>query len=189
MIDSTPAASGAVVDEGTARSPQPVVEADAGRQAEEAREDALAQARHRARSLALEGEQVPAGPEDRLDALADRRKVRAWARFILTRRARHGDAEIGGADSEPAAGVALVADEQLTAAAGAALEQLEADLAFVTDGMGQLERPRGAAGGGQQMQAKAREVARAGGAVAVVSRLGQDRALDGLAAGRAGHRR
>ena len=35
MIDSTPTASGAVVDQRSARSPQPVVEADAGRQAEE----------------------------------------------------------------------------------------------------------------------------------------------------------
>ena len=41
MIDSTPTASGAVVDKGTARTPEPEVEADAGREAEEAREDAL----------------------------------------------------------------------------------------------------------------------------------------------------
>jgi len=54
MIDSTPAASGAVVDECPARPPQPVVEADAGGQAEEACEDALAQARQGARPVALE---------------------------------------------------------------------------------------------------------------------------------------
>jgi len=41
MIDSTPTASGAVVDKGTTRASEPVVEADAGREAEEAREDAL----------------------------------------------------------------------------------------------------------------------------------------------------
>ena len=43
MIDSTLAASGAVVDEGTAGTPEPVVEADAGREAEEARQHALTQ--------------------------------------------------------------------------------------------------------------------------------------------------
>ena len=82
MIDSTPTASGAVVDECPARPSQPVVEADAGGQAEEAREDALAQARQGACSVALEREQVLAGPEDALDALADGREVRAAAALL-----------------------------------------------------------------------------------------------------------
>src|SRR5665647_1746750 len=127
MIDSTPAASGAVVDESTARSSQPVVEADAGRQAEEAREDALAQARHGARPVALQREQVLGRPEDRLDALADGRQVRAAAGLVLARRAHHGGAELGDGGRELTAGVALVADEQLTAGAAATGQQLEAD--------------------------------------------------------------
>jgi hypothetical protein len=133
MIDSTRAASGAVVDQGSARSPQPVVEADAGRQAEKAREHTLAQAGHGARAVTLQREQVLGRPEDRLDALADRRQVRPAARLILARRTHHGDAEISRSRSKRAAGVALVADERLTAAS-AALQQLQADLALVARG-------------------------------------------------------
>src|SRR5450756_1186931 len=95
MIDSTPTASGAVVDKGTTRASEPVVEADAGREAEEAREDALTQAGHGTRAVALEGEQVLAGPEDRLDALADGGQVRPAAGLVLARRAHHGGAQRG----------------------------------------------------------------------------------------------
>src|SRR5450759_2148424 len=150
MIDSTPTASGAVVDKGTARPPPPVVEADAGRQAEEARQDALTQAGHGTRPVALEGEQVLAGPEDRLDALADGRQVRAVAGFILARRAHDEGAHLGDGGREVAPGVALVADEHCAAAA-ATREQLKADLALVTLRRGQGERPGRAVGGGQKV--------------------------------------
>src|SRR5450830_2050335 len=116
MIDSTPTPPGAVVDQRSARSPQPMVEADAGREAEEAREHALAQAGHGARPVTLEGEQVLAGPEDRLDALADGRQVRAVAGFILARRAHDEGAHLGDGGREVAPGVALVADEHRAAA-------------------------------------------------------------------------
>ena len=172
MIDSTPTPSGAVVDQGTARAPEPVVEADAGRQAEEAREDALAQAGHGARSVALQGEQVLAGPEDRLDALADGGEVRAAAGLVGARRTRHSHAEIGGGSGELAAGVALVADEQLTAAAATG-QQFKADLTLIAPRIGQLERPGRTVGGGQEVQAKAPEPARVGGAVAVAAELGR----------------
>ena len=140
MIDSTPAASGAVVDEGTTGTSQPVVEADAGRQAEETREEALPQAGRGAGSVALEGEQVLAGPEDRLDALADGGQVRAAAALVLARRARHDRAQLRHGSCKLTAGVTLVADEQLTTVAAAAREQLEADLTLIAHGMGQLER-------------------------------------------------
>ncbi len=39
MIDSTPTASGAVVDKGTTGTPQTMVEADASRETEEARHE------------------------------------------------------------------------------------------------------------------------------------------------------
>src|SRR5674476_463702 len=142
MIDSTPAASGAVVDEGTARSPQPMVEADAGRQAEEAREDALAQPGHGAGPVALQGEQFLAAPEDRLDALTDGGQVGTVAGFVLARRAHDEGAQLGRSGREVAPGVALVAEEHLAAAARAAREQFEADLALVTLRRGQLERSR-----------------------------------------------
>ena len=66
MIDSTPTPSAQLVDKSAAGSSQPVVEADTGREAEEAREYALTQAGRGAGPVALQGEQVLAGPEDRL---------------------------------------------------------------------------------------------------------------------------
>src|SRR5664280_930600 len=100
MIDSTPAASGAVVDEGTTGTPQPVVEADAGREAEEARKDALAQPGHGARPVALEGEQVLAAPEDRFDALADGGEVGTVACLVLTRRTHDEGAHLSAGGRE-----------------------------------------------------------------------------------------
>src|SRR5450756_987523 len=126
MIDSTPTASGAVVDQRSARSPEPVVEADAGRQAEEAGQDALAQAGHGARPVPLEREQILAGPEDRLDALADEGQVRALAGFVLARRPYDRGAQLGHGGRELTPGVALVAEEGLAARSLAAGEQLEA---------------------------------------------------------------
>src|SRR5450756_306748 len=187
MIDSTPTASGAVVDKGTARPPQPVVEADAGRQAEEARKDLLTLERHGTRPVALEGEQVLAGPEDRLDALADGRQVRAVAGFILARRAHDEGAHLGDGGREVAPGVALVADEH-RAAAAATREQLEADLAFIAPRIGQGERPGRPVGGGQEVQAQAPEPARVGGAVAVAGHICEGRALGRLAAAATLHR-
>src|SRR5450756_485019 len=168
MIDSTPTASGAVVDKGTTRASQPVVETDAGRQAEEACEDALTQPGHGTRSVALQGEQLLAGPEDRLDALADGGQVRTVARLVLARRAHDEGAHLGDGGREVAPGVALVADEH-RAATAATREQLEADLAFIAPRIGQGERPGRPVGGGQQVQAQAPEPARVGGAVAAVS--------------------
>ena len=137
MIDSTPTASGAVVDKGTAGASQPVVEADAGRQAKEACEDALTQPGHGTRSVALQGEQLLAGPEDRLDALADGGQVRPAAGLVLARRAHHGGAQLGDGSRELTAGVALVADEQLSAAARTTPQQLEADLTLIAPRIGQ----------------------------------------------------
>src|SRR5665647_2818156 len=129
MIDSTPTPSGAVVDQGTARAPEPVVEADAGRQAKEAR----------------------------LDALADGGQVRPAAGLVLARRAHHGGAQLGDGSRELTAGVALVADEQPAAGAAATGQQLEADLTLIAPGIGQGERPRRTVGRGQQVQAQAPE--------------------------------
>src|SRR5450759_97822 len=111
MIDSTPTASGAVVDEGTTGTSQPVIDADAGREAEEAREEALTQPGHGARPVALQGEQALAAPEDRLDALADGGEVRTVAGFVLARRAHDEGAHLGDGGRELTPGVALIADE------------------------------------------------------------------------------
>src|SRR3982751_2186905 len=115
MVDS--ARLGAVVDECTAGSSELVVEGDGCGEAAEACEDAFAQAGERAGAVAFEREQVFAGPEDRLDALADRRQMRAVAGFVGA--ARSDDRGAAGADGggELAAGVALVAQQRLAAAA------------------------------------------------------------------------
>src|SRR5664279_467169 len=136
MIDSTPAASGAVVDESTAGPPQPVVEADAGGEAEEAAEHPLTQARHGARPVALQGEHVLAGPEDRLDALADGGEVRTASTLVLARGAHDEGAQLGRGEGELAPGVALVADQHFAAAA---LELL----ARCARRIGERERPWG----------------------------------------------
>jgi hypothetical protein len=60
-----------------------VVEGDGCGEAEEALEDALAEAGEGAGAVALEGEDVLAGPEDTLDALTDRREVWPSARLVL----------------------------------------------------------------------------------------------------------
>jgi len=70
MVDS--ARLGAVVDECAGGAAELVVEGDGGGEAEEALQDAFSEAGEGARAVAFEGEEVFAGPEDRLDALADR---------------------------------------------------------------------------------------------------------------------
>jgi len=170
MIDSTPAASGAVVDERPARASQPMVEADAGGQAEEASEHALAQAGQSTSSMAFQREQILAGPEDRFDALADGSQVGAASGIVPSRRTHDEDAVLGGGGGELAPGVALVADQDL-AAVRRAPEELERHLAFAAGGIGERERPGRAVGSSQQMQAQAPVPARVSGAVAVAGRV------------------
>ena len=69
MSDST--GSGDVVDECAAGAAELVVEGDAGREAEEALQDAFFDAGEGAGAVAFEGEQVFAGVEDRLSRVTD----------------------------------------------------------------------------------------------------------------------
>ena len=69
--------SGRVVGEGAGWSAEAVVEADRGGEREEALADSGAEAVQGAGAVAFEGEEVFAGPEDRLDPLSDRSEVRA----------------------------------------------------------------------------------------------------------------
>src|SRR4051812_819011 len=141
MVDS--ARLRAVVDECTAGSSELVVEGDRGGQAAEAREDPFPESGEGAGAVAFEGQQVFAGPEDRLDALADRREMRAGAGFVLAPWPH--DRGVAGADGggEVTAGVALVGEQRLAAAALAAVKQDEADIAFVDLRRGQLQRAWG----------------------------------------------
>src|SRR5215210_6918521 len=119
MVDS--ARLGAVVDKCTAGASELVVEGDGGRQAAEALKDAFPEAGECASAVALERKQVFAGPEDRFDALADRREMRAVWGFVLASWSHDRGAACGDGGGEVAAGVALVAQQRLAAAALAAL--------------------------------------------------------------------
>src|SRR5438094_2938828 len=125
MVDST--SLGDVVDEGSAWAAELVVEADAGGEAEEALEDAFADAGEGAGAVALEGEQVFAGPEDRLDPLADRGEMGAWAGFVLASGPDDRGVEFADGFGEGAAGVAFVAEQRFAALPLAEREQFEAD--------------------------------------------------------------
>jgi hypothetical protein len=59
-------------------------------------------------AVALEGEQVFAGPEDRFDPVADRREVGPWPDPSLR---PGGSAQLLGLGGELSAGVALVAQQ------------------------------------------------------------------------------
>src|SRR5271170_3999625 len=94
MVDSA-GGLGAVVDECAAGASELVVESDGGGQAAEAREDSFAQAGQGAGAVAFEREQVFAGPEDALDAFADRREVGSFAGFVFAARSDERDAALG----------------------------------------------------------------------------------------------
>src|SRR4030088_3529375 len=121
MVDST--GSGDVVDECAAWAAEFVVEADAGGQAEEALQDAFFDSWQGAGTVAFEGEEVFAGPEDRLDPLADRCEVEAGPGFVFAGWADERGVEVADGLGELTAGVALVAEQRLPAAALAAGEQ------------------------------------------------------------------
>src|SRR6266576_5717210 len=123
MVDST--LLGHVVDECAAGAAELVVEVDAGGEAEEAVKDAFAQAGEGAGAVAFQGEQVFAGPEDRLDPLPDRREVRPLPGLVSASGADDRGVELGDLLSEVAAGVAFVAQDRLAAGAFAELEQFE----------------------------------------------------------------
>src|SRR4029077_9771309 len=125
MVDST--RLGDVVDECAARSSELVVEDDARGEAEEALEDAFSDAWERAAAVAFEGEEVFEGPEDRLDALADRRETRSSAGFVFAARTHDRGVQFVDLAGKVPAGVALVAQQRLAAGASGASKQLKAD--------------------------------------------------------------
>src|SRR5947209_10148640 len=157
-----------------------VVERDRGGEGEEAGGDPCPEPGQGAGTVALEREEVLAGPEDRFDPLADRGQVRTAAGLVPAPRAHDQRLERGGVGLELAAGVALVADHGQMARAVHAPQQRQADLALADLRAGQLERPRGAVGGEQRVQAKTPEEAAVAGAVAVVGGVGERRAAGRL---------
>src|SRR5579859_2730200 len=121
MVDST--RLGDVVDERAARASELMVEDDAGGEAEEALKNAFSEALDGAGAVALECEELFAGPEDRFDPLADRRQVRTATGLVFAARANDGRAEFADCGGELASGVALVAKQSFAAGAWAAGQQ------------------------------------------------------------------
>src|SRR5580704_16082167 len=102
MIDST--GLGAVVDECAAGASELVVEGDGGGEGEEALQDALAEPGEGAGAVALEGECVFAGPEDALDALADRREMWSSAGLVFAAGPEDRGVQVAGLVGELASG-------------------------------------------------------------------------------------
>src|ERR1700704_5311409 len=187
MIDST--LSGAVVDERSAWSSELVVEADSGGEREQALQDSLAEPGERPRSVALERERALAAPEDRLDALTDRREVWALAGLVLATGSEDRGIELGDGLGERPPCVALVADQRLASGSASAGQELEGDLALIAFGGGDRHGSGCAVGGEDPVQAKAPEETGMAFSVAVVGGVCQGRALDRLAASGALHGR
>src|SRR4051795_12835291 len=180
--------SGGVVDEGAAGAAELVVERDAGGEGEQSLADACSEAVQGAGAVAFEREQVFAGPEDAFDALADRGQVRPWTGLVFAVRSDDQRVAVAHLGGEVSAGVALVADHDQRPAALTALDEFQADVAFVAFGAGQRDRARGAVKGEQAVQPKAPEKAAVAAAVAVVGGVGERTAAHRLDAARTLHR-
>src|SRR5919202_6030652 len=113
MTDST--RSGHEGHERAARTSEPVVDIDAGGERQDPLCDARPEVGQGARPMALQGEDVLAGLEHRLDALADRGQVEPVGSLVLARRPQHQRPEPLERALELTARVALVADDRLAA--------------------------------------------------------------------------
>src|SRR6266487_3524022 len=142
---SSSTGSGGVLSEGAAGEAESVVERDGGGEREEAARQAGAEAVQGAGAVALEREDVLGGPVDRLDPLADRGEVQSLAGLVLASRALDRGVHGGEVGFELLAAEVLVADqgEELAGLAGAARDQLQADVLLVELRRGQRERARG----------------------------------------------
>src|SRR5271155_4217675 len=180
MIDST--GLGAVVDECAAWLVELVVEGDGGGEAEEALQDALSEAGEGAGAVAFEGEDVLAGPEDRLDALADRREVWAFSGLVFASGSDDRGVHRTYLACELSPGVALIADQGRRALAVGARQELEGDLALIAFGRGHRESSGGPVGGEDRVQPKTPEEPAVTRAIPIVSGVAERRALDRLTA-------
>src|SRR5271167_188049 len=180
MINST--GSRAVVGKCAAGAGELVVECDGGGQAEEALKDALAQAGQRPCAVAFEGEDVLAGPEDRLDPLADRCEVWAAPALVLASGSDDGGVHLSEMACELSPGVALVADQGHAALTAGARQEFKGDFALIAFGGCHGDSSGGAIGREDRVQAKTPKETAVACAIAVVSGVPERRALDGLTA-------
>src|ERR1019366_3725778 len=109
--------------------------------------------------------EVFAGPEDRLDALAQGSELRSLSGFVFAARAHDRGVQFADGSGEVAACAAFVAQQRFAAATAATGEHLEADVALVALWRCERERSGRAVRGEDRVQPKPPEVARmAGGA-------------------------
>src|ERR1044072_6379472 len=138
--------------EGAGRSAEVVVQPDASGECEELGGDPCAQAVQSAGVVAFEAEAVFECPEDALDALADRREVRAVAGLVLALGTQDRRAEaFADGGLKRLAGVALVGDHEL-AAMQPAFHESERDVSLLLISGREDRCPRGPVGRGEQMQ-------------------------------------
>src|SRR5215208_860188 len=104
MSDSALGLGGEVGD-GAWWASEPVVEVDAGGECEQALRDPGAEVAQGAGAMSFEAQEVFAGPEDRLDPLAQGRQMRAGLGFVGARGPQQGGAELADGVGELAAGV------------------------------------------------------------------------------------
>jgi hypothetical protein len=150
-----------------------VVEGDGGCEGGEAADESCSEGVQGAGAVAFDGQDVFGGPEDALDALADRGEVWSSSGFVFAARANDCRVQRVDLGLEVFAGVALVADDDDMARAVDTLQQSECDVAFTDLGTGQRQGPGGAVGREQGVQPEAVEVAAVAGAVAVVGGVGE----------------
>src|SRR5438445_805412 len=136
---------GGVAGEAAGWASEAVVECDSGSECGEACEQSYAEVGEGAGAVALEGEDVLAGLEDRLDPLADRREVRAAAALVLAPGADDARVEARELRFEVFAAEVLIADQDqhLPGLALAARDQLQAHELLVDLRRGQRQRPGG----------------------------------------------
>jgi hypothetical protein len=127
------AGSGGVAGQRAAGAAEAVVEGNGGGQRREAHGDAHEEVVQGACVVAFEAKDVLGGPEDRFDALADRRQVWAAPALVLAPRAVNRRVEGGEVGLELRSAEVLVADEDqhLAGLALAARDQLQADRLLV----------------------------------------------------------
>ena len=176
MIDAT---LGSVVNDRPAGTAKLVVEPDAGSQSKEPGHDPYDQVSGDAGAVPLQVEQVLAGPEDRLDALADRSQM--WSSLLLVdpRRADDARAQLFDPPGEIPAGVPLVADDGLPTFDGSRQED-ERHLPLRSVGRSELDGARGAVRAAGEMQPTPPEIARVAAGIPIATDLGQRRASDGF---------
>src|SRR5487761_1227110 len=148
-----------------------VVERDRCAERDEACGEANTEVVEGSGAVALEGEEVFEGPEDRLDALADGCEMRAAARLVFAARPHDPGFESLQVTLEVFAAEVLVADQDqhLAGQPLATSDHLQANDFLVDLWRGQRECPRRAVHREQGVQPETPEVAAVTGAVPVVS--------------------